>query len=822
MTPFRPCGCTPDLKVGPTRTAAPTDATRRPGIQASHTRRPDQANHMRRSDQANHMRRPDQANHMRRPDQANHIRRPDLQVGRVGIGFVLLTVALVVATLQASSPKFFQAATQTDFLKGDIENLSIDSRGQLMLGSATEMVYETPSPFLWTLLPGPDGVLFIGTGNEGRVFRVDAQGRGTSFFDAGELEVHALAKAPNGGLYAASSPNGRIYKIDRNGTATTFFDPEDKYIWALTTDSRGNVYAATGDAGVVYKIAPDGKGAPFYRTKATHATALAFDKAGNLLVGTGSPGRLLRVDAEGRGFLLLDTPFEEIRALRFDDKGMLYVAAVAGRGTSGSAPMPAIDTSRPTGGEPQRSGVPTVTVEVSAAVAVDSSAGGAGAAPDARRQARGALYRVAPDGLWDLLWESHEDLPYDVITDNTGRLIVATGNKGKIYRLDGDPLKPTLIASAGAQQVTALHKDSRGAVYYATANPGKLFRLSSDLAPQGSYISDVQDAKMVATWGAVTWRGTAGAGGRIDIFTRSGNVETPDDTWSPWSSPYAVPGSAIASPKARYLQWRIAMSGKGQSPVLTSITAAYLQRNVRPQVRSITVHPPGIVFQKPFPSGDPDLAGFENQTTPDRKLAAEAGGAGSSASPSLGRKVYAKGLRTLMWKADDENGDDLVYDVEYRREGESTWKALRRGMPESIYVWDTTTVPNGTYLVRIRASDLPSNGVEAALSGDLDGSPFEIDNAPPTFSVPVVRVESNRTVIAFDVIDDQSPIQRVESSRDGEQWLAVFPKDGIADSKVEHYEIVVDGAIGPRGLSLRAIDSMNNVATTQVEAPARR
>ena len=817
MITFRRSGCAPDLKVGPTKTEAATDHTRRPDVQATHPRRPDL--------QANHTRRPDlQVNHTRRPDlQVNHTRRPDLQVGHAGIGFVLITVSIAVATLQASSPKFFQAATQTDLLKGDIENLSIDSRGQLMLGSATEMVYETPSPFLWTLLPGPDGALFIGTGNEGRVFRVDAQGRGTSFFDAGELEVHALATAPNGGLYAASSPDGKIYRVDRNGAATTFFDPEDKYIWALTTDSRGNVYAATGDTGVVYKIAPDGKGAPFYKTKATHATALAIDKAGNLLVGTGSPGRLLRVDAEGRGFLLLDTPFEEIRALRFDDRGMLYVAAVGGRGTSGGAPTPAIDTSRPTGGESQRHGVPTVTVEVSAAAIADSSGGGAGAGSDARRAARGALYRVAPDGLWDLLWESQEDLPYDVITDNMGRLIVATGNKGKIYRLDGDPLKPTLIARASAQQVTALHKDSRGAVYYATANPGKLFRLSSDLAPQGSYISDVQDAKMVATWGALTWRGTSGAGGRIDIFTRSGNAETPDDTWSPWSSPYAAPGSAITSPKARYLQWRVAMSGKGQSPVLTSISAAYLQRNVRPQVRSITVHPPGVVFQKPFPSGDPDLAGFDNQTTPDRKLAAEAGGTGSSStSPSLGRKVYAKGLQTLIWKADDENGDDLVYDVEYRREGESTWKALRRGMPESIYVWDTTTVPNGTYLVRIKASDLPSNGVDTALSGDLESSAFEIDNTPPTFSVPVVRVESNRTLITFDVIDDQSPIQRVESSRDGQHWLAVFPKDGIADSKVEHYEMVLDGPIGPRGLSLRAIDSMNNVATTQVEAPARR
>src|SRR4029079_5498392 len=111
------------------------------------------------------------------------------------------------AVTRASSPKFFQAATQADFLKGDVENLSIDGRGQLTLGPATELMYETPSPFLWTVTPTPDGSLFIGTGNDGRVYRVDPQGQGRLFFDAAELEVHAMAAAPNGALYVATSPD---------------------------------------------------------------------------------------------------------------------------------------------------------------------------------------------------------------------------------------------------------------------------------------------------------------------------------------------------------------------------------------------------------------------------------------------------------------------------------------------------------------------------------------------------------------------------------------------------------------------------------------
>src|SRR5688572_16304642 len=128
-------------------------------------------------------------------------------------------LATSAAALHASSPRFFQAASQADFLRGDVENLSIDTRGQLTLGPATELVYETSAPFLWALVPGSDGSIFLGTGNEGRVFRVDGDGNGASFFDAAELEAHALALAPDGGLYVGSSPDGKIYKVERNGTS---------------------------------------------------------------------------------------------------------------------------------------------------------------------------------------------------------------------------------------------------------------------------------------------------------------------------------------------------------------------------------------------------------------------------------------------------------------------------------------------------------------------------------------------------------------------------------------------------------------------------
>ena len=45
----------------------------------------------------------------------------------------------------------------------------------------------------------------------------------------------------------------------------------------------------------------------------------------------------------------------------------------------------------------------------------------------------------------------------------------------------------------------------------------------------------------------------------------------------------------------------------------------------------------------------------------------------AAASPSLGRRTYQKGLQTLVWRADDDNDDELSYDVLFRREGTPAW-----------------------------------------------------------------------------------------------------------------------------------------------------
>lgn len=727
-------------------------------------------------------------------------------------------VCLAAVSGYASLPTFWQVSNENEFLQGEVENLSIDAYGRLTLGPASSVVHESSAPFLWTLVGAPDGSLFVGSGNEGQVHRVDATGASTLFFDADELEVHAIALAPGGGIYAATSPDGRIYRVEAAGKSAVFFDPPDKYIWSLLVDAAGNVFAGTGDKGVIYKIAPNGTGTPFYNTRATHVMTLAFDRERRLLAGTESPGRVFQLDAAGKPFVLLDSPYNEIHAIRVDPRGNIYAAAVTGRGTP--APSPAA-TPEPAAPQP----IASVSTEIlSITIAGDASAGPSTPAPaprGAQGLGTGAVYRIMPDGVSDLVWQLREDVPYDIAFDGESAVLVATGNEGKIYRLAGDPMQPTLVTRASVQQVTALLPVRGGRMLFATSNPGKVFRLSAERAQRGTYLSDIRDAQSVATWGAIKWQGAIPAGTALQVSTRSGNTRTADETWSDWSAPYTDPsGSPIGSPRARYLQWRAVLTGaRDQAPVLNSVIAAYLPRNSRPRVSTITIHPPGTVFQRPFPTGEPEIAGFEGET-PDRRAAIQtANAANTNSGPALGRRAYQKGLLTFVWRADDDNRDDLLYEVQYRREGEVEWKLLRRGLRDAIFVWDTTSVPNGRYVVQVVASDLPSNAPDAALAGSMESTTFDVDNTPPTITVTGARRDGARAILAFDVRDTDSAVQKVEYSVDGDRWQTVYPKDGIADSRFEQFDLPLEGDAA-RGVIIRATDSLNNVTSARGEAPA--
>ena len=708
-----------------------------------------------------------------------------------------ILVITALASVYAASPTFWRVSTQAELLQGDAENVSIDADGRLLLGPNAEVVYETAAPYLWTLVSADDA-LWLGSGNDGAVYRVEPDGTATTVLEGSTLDVHALAAGVSGQVYAGTSPDGAVLALRADGSTTEVFDPEEQYIWTLAAAPDGALFVGTGNPGRIYRVAPDGEVSLFYDTEATHVRSLAIDGAGLVVAGTGSPGQVFRIDADRRAFVLLDSAFDEITSLRIvDDR--IYAVAASGNGEPAPAP------------EPENGAAPIASVTATTVTASADAGGRAtGAASGPSIGSKGAVYRIAADGVWDVVWDSNDDTPYDAAIGEDGAVIIGTGATGKIFRVTDEPRTTVLLTRSPSQQVTRFAGGPDGQLYYTTANAGTLYRLAPNQALEGTYHSAVHDATTVATWGTARWRAATPGNSSVELYTRSGNTATPGDTWSAWSEPYRLAsGSAITSPKARYLQWKAVLRGQGDTPSLSWVTAAYLPRNIAPEVTEITVHDPGRVFQQAFASSDPPIAGLQTENAAN---GAGARAGGDTPPATLGRQVYRKGLRTFVWTARDQNADHLRFDVLHRAETDSAWRALERGMTGSIFTWDTTSAPDGTYVVRIDASDAVSNAPGAALRGSLDSAPFDVDNSPPTINLEPPQPSGDQSLVPFVVADAQSPVQRVEFTLDAEQWQVVYPLDGIPDSREERFEVSVPSAEVDQ-LVVRATDAMDNIVT---------
>jgi hypothetical protein len=228
----------------------------------------------------------------------------------------------------------------------------------------------------------------------------------------------------------------------------------------------------------------------------------------------------------------------------------------------------------------------------------------------------------------------------------------------------------------------------------------------------------------------------------------------------------------------------------------------------------VTVHPPGVVFQRPFSNEDGAIAGLDEATADARRAPGDTG----PPAPSPGRRMFQRGLQTIAWRAEDaDEGDRLAYTIEYRREGTDGWRVLRANLTDSLYVWDTTSAVDGRYIIRVRASDSPSNAADRALVGEREGDPIEVDNTPPVITSEIVR-QGASSRLAIRVVDARSPIQKVEFSVGGGPWQIIYPVDGLADAPDERYDIALTAGTDASQIVIRAWDLLQNTSA----APAGR
>jgi sugar lactone lactonase YvrE len=716
-------------------------------------------------------------------------------------------VVLMCAPLFAEGTHTWKQSSFDDFEHGTAKGVAISSDGDLMLAPAFKAIYTSPSTYIWSIAADGTGNVYAAAGAPARVYRVTPDGQASVIFEPKELQVQALVVDTSGVLYAATSPDGKVYRVeqrktkgkdkkaaaeeakadssvDSSFTASIFFDPKTKYIWDLALDPQGRLYVATGDHGEVYRVERNGEGSVFFKSDEAHIRVLAFDTRGNLIAGSDGSGLVYRVSPQGEAFVLYSAPKKEITALAIDQAGNIYAAGVGEKKAGGAAPSLAIPAPPQTKPAPQPAGT-----EV-------SPANPAPAAPFPVSASGSDIYKIAPDGSPTRVWSSRDDIVYALGFNERGHLLAGTGNKGRVFEIDGRGDYADLL-KASANQVTAMTRAPNGGLYVSTSNLGKIFVIGAEADGDGTYESDVYDAKIFSRWGRAEVQGS----GNYELYERTGNVDNPDRNWSPWRKVNFDKDSEAEVPAARFIQWK-AVLRPGSTPArIASVTLNYRPNNVAPVIDDVTVQvgmryqgPPRPTAGEGAPANNPGQPRFD-------------------APPSPIRDHGSIGVR---WSAHDDNDDELVYSVYYKGEQETQWKLLKDRISDKFYSWDAALFPDGAYAIKVVASDAPSHSPEEALTDERESARFEVDNTPPRVEDLHAVMEAGELHITFRADDNYSPIKRAEYSVDAGEWQFVEPVGLISDNRIENYDFNVRVPVA------QADDTAGRTATKRVkksEAP---
>ncbi len=645
----------------------------------------------------------------------------------------LIAGLLVPSAALAVSTKSFEIDTSEAFEKGTVEGAAIDSSGTVTRSVQTARTPLDGVSVAYASAVGPDGAIYVATGDEGAIYRVDDDGVRV-FADTPAALVTSLLWA-DGKLYAGTLPGGKIYVVEARGSSAgeqdTVKEPRElatvaaDHVWALAYENK-RLFAATGPDGKLFAIDAAGRSELIYDDTAEHLLSVAAAQ-GKLYVGTSNGAKLVRITGK-RAELLWDFPGQELTTLAL---GNDFIALA-----SNDFPAPA-------------------------APASDNKDLGTAARAKRTKPGSGVLYTLGFDGtLRDLARFDNAHISALEVAPN-GDIHVGLGHEGRIMRVrpNGERL---LWVDVEERAIASLHLNGK-LPFFVSSDGVSVYRVKEP-ASTGSWTSSVLDARAPARFGELQSRGA----GKIGWATRSGNSETPDDSWSAWNDTTGP----IKSPGARFLQLRATLSGDAE---LYSVEAYYLPQNQAARIRNVRAKPPLQSDDKP------------RITT-----------------------------LTLAWDIDNPDEDKLRYRPYVAREGQSVWLPLLRELEtldHSDYGWETRNLPDGWYRAKVVVSDEASNPAPYVANAEAISPPILVDNHAPELDL---KLDGQRIVgQARDVF---GPIGQLEVAFDSGLYQPLFPDDDLLDSKSEtfHVDITQLGA-GPHVISVRVMDAGRNSASESLE-----
>ena len=661
----------------------------------------------------------------------------------------------------AVSTRRFLLDDAASLAAGELDGTAVHSDGSVTAGAELRRIAMDDVPVAWTFARSSDGTVFIGTGNDGKIYRLRGDAM-SEFAETGQLLVSALAWA-DGTLYAGTLPEGRIYRIDGAGQATEITRPDGvEHVWDLVWDARrSRLFAATGPEGKVYAIDSSGRADVYWDSDAAHVMTLALDGDGTLYAGTNDDAIVVRLRGPGRAEVVYDFPGNEVTSIAVRD-GALAVAA-----NDFPAPPSAPSTSTKTT-KITKAGITTST----------SSSSRTAARP---RTGKGRLWRVAADGRAERVYANDGGHFTSVQLDSEGTIWAGSGKDGRVYRVAADRTSATWI-DVDERQVTAIDLTGNEPLLL-TSDAAAVYRVVSGRPRNAVWTSKVQDASFSARFGQISWRGA----GALRFQTRSGNREEPDDTWSEWSASTTTPGP-IRSPGARFLQIRATFPADADA-VLRAVAAFYLPQNQRATVSEVRLH---------------------------KGSSSSKGKSKSSKSAQRDRPPTASSRYKLGWMVENADGDELRYRLRFRAEAQTVWRDMLREserLTEKEYTWETSGIPDGWYVVRVEASDELSNPEGVTLRSTADSEPLLIDNHAPALA----QLGTAGTTVTGRARDSLGPIARLEVAVDGGEWRDFYPDDDLLDTADERFAVdVAPLEPGDHIVAVRTTDAGGNTVTAEV------
>lgn len=668
----------------------------------------------------------------------------------------------------AVAPEIWRISSFEEFSGGEAEKVSILNPGEIELAPSFHAYSKIPEAGVWSLLESGDGkTVYAGTGNRARIFKIasdtgSATAEAEVFADLDGNAIYALVEGADGFIYAGVSPGGNVYKIGPDGAVTLIGDTGRTYIWAMVFDTNGDLILATGDKGELVRLSMDGKSEKILATEEKHILSLVRDEAGNYFFGTAPNGWVCLLKADGDFVVLYDSELSEVKALALDGEKNLFAGVV-----------------------------PTLKVEPKN----DNQA--AGGSTKSSENKSSELVKIAPSGLALSLLKT-DNAAINALYSSQEGLLVGTGEDGKLFRL-GYRNNADLVAKVDSGDILTIGPRKSGGHWMAAANPGVVYLLPAGTQDGGIYASKALDAGVSAKWGNFHWVAEIPDGATLDFQTRSGNTKEPDENWSDWSDPLVKPGAVTSGP-ARYLQWRARFggSGKGVSAVVKEVEVVYQKINQPPLISALKI-------------------GTDTQTSGSSSGSSAEGKSDESKSSGSSKNGSSASL-SLAWQAADANGDDLLYDLHYRRVGETLWKEIETDTDTAKYTWKTESLPDGDYEVRVTASDRGDNPDSLSSSDEWIGEPVRLDRTAPEFGEWTnAKVDGNAYAVEIRVSDKTSRLVKVDRVVDGDEDEArpLLSKDEILDTPVEDFEIrIEDLESGEHSLTVRAEDELGNLGAS--------